>query len=460
VGGLELLATENRAPAIAPAGTTNLWFHVGQWLRGTWPVAFTARDPSGVCRIEAALGDEKLPGPSHGANTDSWQQCPDRNWKVDVDTAKAHGPGGASDGAMKLSMSASNAARVMRSRTETVYVDNTQPWVKIAGRSDAPSTAGTQYLRTTAGGSPSGIAGISCRVDRRRIHPYPGSSARVPVSGVGTHTIRCRSENRAIGPAGQHGISRLATWKLMIRRPTTITALFGRFVPRHVVTVWVRNHGHWVKRKAIIPAHTVHSRRKRIPFGTRTTIGGRLTVKDGRGLRDQVVEVKTAPDNRSKHYRVVAKVRTGASGTWHATLPAGPSRLIKAVYRGSSTDEPATSSRARVVVPARVRVLRLWPRRVKWGGTVHIKGLLAGGYLPPPPAGELVRLRLGYGRAHTTYGVKTDVTGKGRFKVSFTFGSGPASVVRHYWFEECALPADDYPYAPACSRKVTVRVGG
>ncbi len=105
-------------------------------------------------------------------------------------------------------------------------------------------------------------------------------------------------------------------------------------------------------------------------------------------------------------------------------------------------------------------MLHLRPRRVRWGGTVHIEGLLAGGYLPPPPAGELVRLRLGYGRSYTTYGVKTDVTGNGRFRVSFTFGPGPARIVRHYWFEECALPADDYPYAAACSRKVRVRVGG
>ena len=315
VGGIELLATETRAPVIAPSGTTNLWFHAGQWVRGTWPVAFTARDPSGACRIAAVLGDERLPGPSDRANTDSWQQCPDRTWKADVDTANAHGPGGASQGAMPLSMSASNAAGVRRSRTETVYVDNTQPWVKIAGHSDAPSTAGTQYLRATAGGSPSGIAGISCRVDRRRTHSYSGSSARVPVSGVGAHTIRCRSEDRAVGPAGKHGVSRVATWKLMIRRPTTITALFGRFVPRHVVTVWVRDHGHWVKRKAIIPAHTVHSRRRRIPFGARTTIGGRLSVKGGRGLRDQVVVVRprriTVPSTTARWRRSGPEHRGG-----------------------------------------------------------------------------------------------------------------------------------------------------
>lgn len=460
VGGIELLATENRAPTIDPSGMTNLWFNAGQWVRGTWPVAFNASDPSGVCHIAAALGDESVPGPSETPDTDYWHQCRDRDLTVHVDTTNARGAGGSRQGAMTLRLSAANAARVDRSRTETIYVDNTQPWVRISGRTDASSTDGTQYLTATAGGSPSGIAGITCRVDHGAARSYPGSSARVPVAGVGPHTIVCTAENRAVNPAGKRAVSQPATWKLTIRRPTAITALFSRVVPRHVVTVWVREHGHWVRRQAIIPAHTVYRHTRRIPFGARTAIGGRLTVEGGRGLGDQTVRLLSAPDNRSKHYTQVATVRTRASGRWRATLQAGPSRLIKATYAGSSTDEPATSPRAKVIVPAKVDVRRLWPRRVGWGGTVHIDGFLAGGYLPPPPAGELVRLRLGYGRAYTTYGVKTDVTGRGRFKVSFRFGSGPASVVRHYWFEECSLPADDYPYAPSCSRKITVRVGG
>src|SRR5204862_7771865 len=113
----------------------------------------------------------------------------------------------------------------------------------------------------------------------------------------------------------------IARWDLTIRRPTRVTAVF-----KHA-------------------AHTVYSSQERIPFGTRTTIGGQLKVKGGRPLRHQVVHVLTAPDNRSKHYTQVATVRTGASGRWHATLPVGPSRLIKAVYAGSSADEPATSPR-------------------------------------------------------------------------------------------------------------------
>jgi hypothetical protein len=210
----------------------------------------------------------------------------------------------------------------------------------------------------------------------------------------------------------------------------------------------------------VVNHHTVYTRSERIGFGARTKVGGRLTLKGGSGLAGQTIHVMAAPNNRSGNFKQVATTRTGPGGRWQVTLRPGPSRLIKAIYSGSSTDEPTKSPQARVTVPAKVEVLRLWPRRVHWGGTVHIVGRLDGGYLPPAPAGELVRLRLGYGRSYITYGVKTDVTGNGRFAVTYKFGPGPSQLVRRYWFEECTLPADDYPYAPACSRRITVRVGG
>jgi hypothetical protein len=209
-----------------------------------------------------------------------------------------------------------------------------------------------------------------------------------------------------------------------------------------------------------VSGHIVYARSEHVSFGAGTKISGRLMLASGRRLAGQRVRIFGAPNNRSGNFKPVASTRTGPRGRWHVTLAPGPSRLIKAVYKGSSTNEPAKSSRVKLVVPARVQVLRLRPRHVRWGGTVHIVGRLDGGHLPPAPAGELVRLRLGYGRAYTTYGVKTDVTGHGRFSVTYRFGRGPSGLVRKYWFEECTLPADDYPYAPACSRRITVRVGG
>lgn len=437
VGGIELFATETRGPTITMNRRPNLWSEAGRWVRGIWPVRVSASDPSGVCLTSVALGREVVRGPSARRNTDAWQQCPQRTWTAHVDTTRARSAGGKTAGAMKLKLMASNGARVSSSRSEIVNVDNSTPWIKLSGSKYALTTGRTPHITAKAGGSPSGIARITCTIGHKK-HSYRGSSAHVVVEGVGRHTIACTAQDNAIDPSGKPAVSRKAKRSLTIRRPTTLTAAFTHLDSQ-------RNAGR----------HT-----KRIPFDSRTKFGGRLTVKGGRGLAGQTVRILTAPDNRSGNYSQVARTKTGASGRWQVALPAGPSRLVKAVYDGNSKDAPVKSRRAEVIVPARVKVLRLWPRRVPWGGTVHIRGRLEGGYLPPAPAGELVRLRLGYGRSYTTYGVKTDVTGDGRFSVTYKFGPGSSKVVRHYWFQECTLPSDDYPYAPACSRKITVRVGG
>jgi hypothetical protein len=149
---------------------------------------------------------------------------------------------------------------------------------------------------------------------------------------------------------------------------------------------------------------------------------------------------------------------TASDGSWRASLPPGPSRIVKAIYNGTSTTEGSTSSEVHLVVPAKVELLKVFPRRVPWGGTIHIVGRLVGGYLPS--GGALVRLRIGVGTAVTTYGVKEHVTGNGRFSTTYTFGLGDPSVHQSYWFQVASLPMGNYPFAPAGSRRVSVFVGG
>ena len=139
-------------------------------------------------------------------------------------------------------------------------------------------------------------------------------------------------------------------------------------------------------------------------------------------------------------------------------LPAGPSRLVEAVYDGGSTTEASQSAQVHLVVPAEVKLLRVWPRRVPWGATVHLTGQLVGGYLPP--GGALVRLRLGYRSTYNTYGVQEHVDGDGRFQTVASFGPGDPRIHRTYWFQIASLPMGNYPFAPAASRRITVRVGG
>jgi hypothetical protein len=196
---------------------------------------------------------------------------------------------------------------------------------------------------------------------------------------------------------------------------------------------------------------------QRVGFGKRVTIHGLLVTADGVAVAGAPIAVVAAPDDGLDRFSPVTTIRTGADGGWSATLPPGPSEIIRAQYGGSSTLLPATGI-VHTSVPARIRLLSVSPRRIPWGGTVRIVGQLEGGYLPP--GGALVRLRIGAGSAFTTYGVKEHVTGNGRFSTTYTFGLGDAAVHQSYWFQVASLPMGNYPFAPAGSGRVSVLVGG
>ena len=100
---------------------------------------------------------------------------------------------------MLLRLTATNTAGVTADPTKTVDVDNSTPTISISGPTNALSTAGTQYITATASGSPSGIDGFSCSIDGGPAEWFSGASARVPVSGVGEHTVSCSALNNAVG---------------------------------------------------------------------------------------------------------------------------------------------------------------------------------------------------------------------------------------------------------------------
>jgi hypothetical protein len=236
-------------------------------------------------------------------------------------------------------------------------------------------------------------------------------------------------------------------------------------VPRPtVVFIRVRRHGHIVRVKRIkivrvvVPPHVIARTSRRVGFGHATTVNGYLGTAARIAIAGHTVRVLTAPDNGGNHFTQAAAVRTAANGTWTAKLPPGPSRLVEAVYDGDPTTEGGSSGQVRVIVPAKVKLIRIWPPRVPWGGTVRITGQLLGGHLPP--GGALVRLRIGSGSSSTTYGVQEHVTGNGRFSTTYTFGAGQASSYQSFWFEISSLPMGSYPFAPSDSGRRSVLVGG
>jgi hypothetical protein len=505
VNEIVLGVRETSGPVLsAPWG---LWQAPG-WIRGTWTLAFTGDSPSGMCALTAEFANQTLPGTSSTRNPAAWHQCSAAAVNDPVNTA------GYPDGADRLQIGGTDAAAVPASVTETVYIDNQQPMVTLSGPTDVPSSAGTQNVTATATAGPSGVAGIACSIDGSPERWYPSSTAQVAVSGVGQHTVQCYSENNAEDANGVHGISAAASHSIKIGTPTLAVLAFSRLVDKlrchhaiervriparwvtvryhgkpirvhdrahtervkvthcHVrtarrrVAVWVTVHRHGrtnrVKRHQIIRVllrpHFVYRTRRVVGYGRSTIVNGWLGTNSGIALGRQVVDVLTAPDNGRHDYHIAAVSTTAANGAWIARLPAGPSRLVAAYYPGAASTQAALTSTIHVVVPAKVELLRVTPRKVAWGGTVRLVGQLKGGYLPP--GGALVRLRIGQGASAITYGVHEHVGGKGRFTTTYTFGAGQHSVHRSFWFQFATLPMGDYPYAPAPSRRLAVTVGG
>jgi len=499
-GSIGLLAGESNGPSVTPDGSDNLWYRQG-WARGSWPISFSASDPSGICGTQAVIDGQGLPGPAASPNPTVWQQCPQLTDTQAINTALYP------DGAMTLLYSARNAAGNVSSPAKTAYVDNSTPTVALSPTRDVASTTGaTQYVSANASAGPSGVAGMACSVDGVGQF-YPGASAQIPVAGLGQHAITCVAANNALDVNGNPGTSAPASTTLSIRQPTADAISFGSRtldalrcprvterikVPGRVVTVRrrrhhkvvlvkirrpghlktirvrrcrprtktviVRIHGHKHRERVVVLPHTIQLTTIRVRYGHSATISGWIGSTAGVPLPGQPVSIVTAPDNGSNAFTQAAAVTSAANGTWSAKLPPGPSRIAQANYGGSGVSEPSSSGLIHLIVPASVKLLSVSPTRVAWGGTVRITGQLEGGYLPPE--GALVRLRIGIGRNVTTYGVKTHVTGSGRFTTSYTFGAGDPRHHQAFNFEIATLPVGDYPFAPADSGKVTVIVGG
>ena len=190
----------------------------------------------------------------------------------------------------------------------------------VVGPVDAPSTAGTQYVTATAGGSPSGIADIVCSIDGGPAQTYPGASAQVPVSGIGPHSVSCYAQDNAVDPSGGHGTSTTSTWSLKIGQPTVVGIAFDKLVglrchrarvrvkvPGHWITV--RRHGKRVKVKTrphtkverVMRCHPRTERRRTVVFVRERRHGHVVKVK-----RIKIVRVVVPPHVIAKTSRLVA----------------------------------------------------------------------------------------------------------------------------------------------------------
>ena len=196
--------------------------------------------------------------------------------------------------------------------------------------------------------------------------------------------------------------------------------------------------------------------RASVAFGQPVRLRGLLMSSAGMPIAGQPVAILTAPDNGSNAFAQAAAVTTGPDGSWTATLPPGPSRIIEAAYAGSPTILPATGS-ATVITPAKIEITRVTPDHTPWDRTVRITGRVLGGYIPA--SSKLLRLDLGIVGIPGLSKIQgiPNVSPDGTFTTTYKFARYQG-VVR-FWLQVSSLREADFPFSPARSKRWIVTVG-
>jgi hypothetical protein len=210
VSDVELTVSEASGPRMIALGQDNLLYQGNRWVWNPagdpWSIAFTASDPSGVCSMSATVGSVVTSGPASPKTTSSFQQCPSPStWSqsdgAQVDTSEEV----PSSGSLPLTLQSTNAAGVTSAASVDLEVDNIQPTVTLTTPNDSnPSVwighAVSVVAQATTG--PSGLSSLTCSVDGGSPQPYPAGG--LIVNGNGVHTVSCTAASGAIDPQGQH----------------------------------------------------------------------------------------------------------------------------------------------------------------------------------------------------------------------------------------------------------------
>jgi hypothetical protein len=208
----------------------------------------------------------------------------------------------------------------------------------------------------------------------------------------------------------------------------------------------------WEVKRVCKRPHVHLTTKLRVAYGHKVSIHGLDTTSQDVPMAGQPVHILAAPDNESGAFSQLATVTTAADGSWTATLPPGPSRIIRAATDGTPTVLPA-SGQVATVVPAKIKI-KINPTVVPWGSKLRITGRVLGGYVPTNS--NLLRLNVGIGRIGHLEGLPT-IEPDGRFVIVWKFDPGRG--VLHPWFSVGTLSESAFPYAPATSKRIVVTVG-
>jgi hypothetical protein len=192
---------------------------------------------------------------------------------------------------------------------------------------------------------------------------------------------------------------------------------------------------------------------RRLGFGARPTITGRLVDEAGKPIASAAVDIVVRERRAGAPPTRIATVTTGADGGFRAQLPAGPSRVITVQYTAYSGDpKPAATTKLSARVRAAVSA-SFTPRAPRLRQRVQLTGRLR--YLPR--GSVLVRIQAFNARLHrwqTIDAVKT--RNDGRYRWTYRFQAG-ASARQTFRFR-VKVDSPIYPFSPGTSRRIVVHV--
>ena len=188
------------------------------------------------------------------------------------------------------------------------------------------------------------------------------------------------------------------------------------------------------------------------PFGRRALrIPGRLVNEAGQPIAGATLDVIQRVTGAG-HSELVAHARTAANGSFVASVPGGPSRLIEVAYR-ASTGEAGYAAEAKVQESVRAGVLLdVSPHLTGPEGMITLSGEVEG---PVPRQGVVVDLLVHYrGRWEPFRTPRTN--SHGRFHVLYQFEGG----VGRFPFRALAFAGQSgFPFSSGESGVVDVTTG-
>ncbi len=320
---------------------------------------------------------------------------------------------------------------------------------------EAPSLSDPTRISVIVADKVSGLAGGAIEISRAGSGTWQalptGQEGERLVSRIddsrlppGDYALR----TRAFDKAGNEGSTdrRADGGPMTIRLPLRIASAMRAGIARRKTVRSKRGRGR--NRRTVRRRVTVLDARRRVTFGHRVNIAGRLANRDGQGIAGAQVRVfsrtPVVPET------LVGVIATDAEGRYRYRARAASTRTLRFAYAGTELILPAQRE-VTLLVPA-ASTIRTSHGRVRNGQAVRFAGRLGA-----PAPSKLVELQVRLsGRFQTFRTARTDAQGK--WSVGYRF----RRTCGHTRFAfRARLPKESgYPFETGRSRTVPVTVRG